>query len=209
MRMGVITDFALSLISEGLIKFGEFRLKLHETNPDAPLSPIYIDLRPVRSLPTVMDQVVGSLIQFIETEDDLLFFQLIADVPTAATPIVAVLSHKLRVPMITPREEKSHGIGGGIDGRFMPGQNVLLVDDLITNAGSKLAAIATLEKKGLKVTDVLVIVDREQGGTEELKKRGYNLHSIFRLSGLLDYYLQEKMIDQDTHKWVQDYLRQK
>ena len=84
----------------------------------------------------------------------------------------------------------------------------MLIDDLITKAESKLDAIAVLERNGLVVRDVLVILDREQGGREELRRRGYNLHSIFRLSELLDFYLQGGKIDQQKHDEVTEYLRE-
>ena len=119
---------------------------------------------------------------------------LVADVPTAATPIVALFSYHTSIPMITPREEKTHGSGASIDGVFEAGQTVILIDDLVTKADSKLNAIKTLESKGLIVKDVMVLVDRQQGGAAELAARGYNLHSAFTISELLDYYLEAGFI---------------
>lgn len=194
---------ALGLFGIGAIKFGKFRLKLHEENPDAPLSPIYIDLRIMRSFPDVMDSAVkvyGELSYGLK-------FDLYADVPTAATPVVAVLSHETRIPMISPRKgEKKHGIKSPIDGVFNKGQVALLVDDLITKADSKLETISVLEENELIVHDVVVLVDRGQGGSQELSKRGYGFHSAFNLKELLKFYLDDSKITKNEYEQTIFYL---
>lgn len=195
---------ALELYKIGAIKFGNFRLKLHEKKPDAPLSPIYIDLRLLRSFPEVMDLAV-----FVYKDLSAQFkFDLYADVPTAATPIVAILSHITRVPMISPRkDEKKHGVLRPIDGVFQSTQKVLLVDDLITQATSKIEVIAVLEENGLKVSGVIVLVDRQQGGPLELENHGYICHAAFNLSDLLEFYVKIKSISEYDYKRAIDYLK--
>ena len=194
---------ALGLFDIGAIRFGQFRLKLHEKNPNAPLSPIYIDLRILRSFPDVMDSAIKVYTELTSG----LKFDCYADVPTAATPIVAILSHNTRIPMISPRkDEKKHGIKRPIDGTFREGQVALLVDDLITLADSKLEAISALEENGLKVHDVVVLVDREQGGVRELKKRGYSCHVAFKLKELLKFYLEMAKITRDQYERTITYL---
>ncbi|MBT9142330.1 MAG: Orotate phosphoribosyltransferase [Syntrophomonadaceae bacterium] len=194
---------ALGLFDIGAIRFGQFRLKLHEKNPNAPLSPIYIDLRILRSFPDVMDSAIKVYTELTSG----LKFDCYADVPTAATPIVAVLSHNTRISMISPRKnEKEHGIKRPIDGTFREGQVALLVDDLITLADSKLETISALEENGLKVHDVVVLVDREQGGVQELKKRGYSCHVAFKLKELLKFYLEMAKITRDQYERTITYL---
>ena len=196
-------DLALSMISVGAIKFGEFKLKLHEKNPDAPLSPIYIDLRVLRSVPLAMKEATAVLGRITRE----LKFDVIADVPTAGTPFATFLSFLLEKPMITPRtDQKKHGTGLKIDGIFKMGQVALLVDDLITTADSKLEAITILEQNGVLVNDVLVLVDRQQGGCEALAREDYLCHAVFGLRELLDFYLGINMIDEQIHKKVIDYL---
>src|SRR5215831_4894050 len=178
--------FADALLACGAVQFGAFRLKLHETQPNAPLSPIYVNLRVLRSYPDALDIAVAALEELIASRG--LVFARYADIPMAATPVVAVLSHVTRVPMITPREPKTHGLSGTIDGAFAPGEAVLLIDDLVTHADSKLETIRVLEASGLVVRDVAVLVDREQGGPAQLTAAGYALHAAVRLSQLLDYW---------------------
>jgi orotate phosphoribosyltransferase len=194
---------ASSLLRIGAIKFGEFRLKLHEQHPDAPLSPVYVDLRVIRSFPDVLDLAVSAYEELAAG----LEYDLVADVPTAATPIVAVLSHATRVPMVSPRlGGKSHGTATDVDGAYTRRQRVLLVDDLITTAGSKIEAIATLEQHDLIVAGVVVLVDREQGGKEQLAHLGYDCRSAFTLRGLLDYYVQRQNINRDDYDRTLAYL---
>ena len=194
---------AFRLFDIGAIKFGQLRLKLHEKNPNAPLSPIYIDLRILRSFPEAMD----SAVEVYKELAGGLKFDCYADVPTAATPIVAILSHETRVPMISPRkEEKKYGTKRPIDGVINEGQVALLVDDLVTLADSKLEAISVLEENNLKVLDILVLVDREQGGVQELEKRGYSCHIAFKLKGLLKFYRDLGKISQEEYKRTVAYL---
>jgi len=193
-----------ALLACGAVQFGAFRLKLHETQPNAPLSPIYVNLRVLRSYPDALDIAVAALEELIASRG--LVFARYADIPMAATPLVAVLSHTTRVPMITPREPKTHGLSGTIDGAFSPGEVVLVIDDLVTHADSKIEAICVLEANGLVVRDVAVLVDREQGGSAQLAAAGYVLHAAVRLSQLLDYWQASCDIDEATYTRVREYL---
>ncbi|MEK9183535.1 MAG: hypothetical protein AAB890_00490, partial [Patescibacteria group bacterium] len=89
----------------------------------------------------------------------------------------------------------------------VPDKTVLIVDDLITRADSKLEAIIALQEKGFIVRDVIVFLDREQGGADELKSLGYNLYSIFTISQLLNFYLERKIVNQETFNEIKAYLR--
>ena len=195
--------FADALLACGAVKFGAFRLKLHEREPDAPLSPIYVDLRVLRSWPDAIDTAVATLAEMISVRQ--LAFTRYADIPMAATPLVAILMHQTRVPMITPREAKTHGIAGTINGDFSIGETVLVIDDLVTHADSKLEAVRVLEANGLKVRDVAVLIDREQGAADQLAAAGYTLHAALRLTQLLDYWRDSRAIDQETYERVRAY----
>jgi orotate phosphoribosyltransferase len=198
--------FADALLATGAVKFGAFRLKLHERRPDAPLSPIYVNLRVLRSYPDALDTAVAALAEVIDSHE--LCFDRYADIPLAATPLVAVLSHLTRVGMITPREPKTHGLAGAIDGAFDLGDTVLVIDDLVTHADSKLEAIRVLEANQLRVRDVAVVVDREQGGSEQLAAAGYTLHAAVTLGLLLEYWRASDSIDDETYARVKAYQAQ-
>lgn len=184
------------LFDIGAIKFGTFKLKLHDAHPEAPLSPIYIDLRMLRRFPQAKLAAVNAYQELVRP----LKFDLLADIPTAATPLVASLSDRLGIGMITPRiDSKAHGTGVKIDG-FLDsdkGKVALLIDDLITRADSKLEAVEVLTQRGLVVRDVVVLVDRVQGGKEELEAKGLKLHSALTMPGMLDLYMRIRRISQE------------
>lgn len=169
----------LALYEAGCVQFGEFRLK------SGLISPIYIDLRLLVTTPSVLGQVAQAMAGLIRERE--LAFDRLAAIPYAALPIGVALSLALNRPLIYPRKEaKDYGTGRMIEGIFRPGERALLVDDVITKGHAKLEALAPLLEAGLVVHDILVLIDREQGGAEELAARGYRLHSVLRLSTLLD-----------------------
>jgi orotate phosphoribosyltransferase len=196
--------FADALLASGAVKFGAFRLKLHESQPDAPLSPLYVDLRVLQSFPDALDAAVATLMELIESAH--LDFARYAGIPMAATPLTAVLSHITRIPMITPREPKTHGGGGGIDGAYLPGEIALAIDDVVTHADSKMEAIRVLEASGLLVRDVAVLIDREQGGPRMLAEAGYTLHAAVKLSQLLDHWRSTGGLDPATDARIREYF---
>lgn len=199
--MSTTAALADAIFDSGAIKFGNFRLKLHEERPDAPLSPLYIDLRVLRSHPDQMDVAVAAYRDLIAS----LPGDLLADVPMAATPFVAILSHLTRIPQITPRQPKGHGSGASIDGTFQPGQTAILIDDLVTKAESKLEAARVLEAAGLVVHDIVVLVDREQGGAEQIAAAGYRLHAATTLTDLLTTYERTNRLDRTTADRIRAY----
>lgn len=190
---------ANTLYDHGCVKFGTFTLKSGLT------SPIYIDLRLLVSYPTVLKQVAASL---IEVAQDLTFDR-IAAIPYAALPIGVAMGLLMDRPMIYPRREtKEHGTRRPIEGAFEAGETVLLIDDLITRGGSKLEAIRSLEAAALIVKDVLVLIDREQGGGSDLRNQGYRLHSLLTLGDLLRPLLDSERVTQGQYKDVLAYLEQ-
>jgi len=196
-----------------------FKLKLHETDPKAPLSPIYLNLRtpdnpkPGPLTPEVVMEIGQNLYDL--SVKAALSYDHIASVPRAGDPLVdafAKIHSKRReyeLSVIRLGKEESperRQVTKIIAGGWNPDETVLVVDDLITRADSKLEAIKTLERAGLFVKDVLVFVDREQGGKEELRKAGYRLYSVFPFSALLKLYLEKGKISPDLHKEIKEYL---
>ena len=190
-------DLARALYDHGCIKFGTFELK------SGMISPIYIDLRLLVSHPPLLRDVAVALAEKAET----LAFDRLAGIPYAALPIGVAMALELDRPMIYPRREvKKHGTKRAIEGAFQEGERALLIDDLITRGGSKLEAIEALEAAGLRVQDVLVLIDREQGGADDLAEQGYRLHAVFTLTDLLKELAESGRITPEQHGEVLAYL---
>jgi uridine monophosphate synthetase len=165
-----------AVLDYGCLRFGAFRLK------SGAISPHYLDLRRIISSPTLLEMVASAYAEMLST----LSFDRIAAVPVAAVPIAAVVSLKLGVPFLYPRlVDKGHGSGNRIEGDYHRGERVVLLDDVISSAQSKLEAIEVLEAEGLEVADLVVLVDRESGGREEVERRGVRFQALARISELL------------------------
>ena len=202
-------DMARALFDIGAVKFGAFKLKLHQTNPDAPLSPIYFNMRVVRSHPQVLGLVASMLARYINTEGLRDTFDLYSDIPTGSTPIVAVLAYLTGIGMISPRKDsKGYGLGVSVDGAFTAGQRVLLLDDVVSHAESKLEAAHALTENGLVVRDILVVLDRQQGGAAQVAAAGYRLHALAHADQLVDIYRRLNLIDAAQYAQVAAYFAQ-
>lgn len=197
---------AIGLFDAGIIQFDfekGWKLKLHEQNPNAPLSPIYIDLRKLQSYIKVKKLAVEALADLSKN----LRFDCLAGIPLAAVALTSSLADKIKKTQITPRlDKKTHGQTKEVDGDYKKGGIALVVDDLITKADSKLEAIELLERNGLKVKDVLVIIDRQQGGVNELAKKGCRLHSVFKIKPILRLYKETGKITAKELKYILNYL---
>ena len=136
-----------------------------------------------------------------------LTYDRLAGVPYAALPVAAGLALQLGQPMIYPRKEvKAYGTGQTVEGDYRPGQVALAVEDVITLGGSLLKAIETLEGEGLVVRDVIVLVDRQQGGRENLAARGYALHAAVTLAELVAALHAEGLLLGEMYARVEVYL---
>lgn len=83
------------------------------------------------------------------------------------------------------KSAKEHGRLKRIEGNFSPGDSVVIIEDVITTGGSAIQAIDAIEEAGGRVACVIALVDREEGGRENIEKRGYAVVSIFRRADLI------------------------
>ncbi len=109
-----------------------------------------------------------------------------ADPLALATALTSALRDGPRIQAFTVRKEaKEHGRGRRIEGNFDPAKPVVVVDDVITTGESTLKAIQAIENEGGKVAFVLVLVDREEGGRENIQSKGHSVAALFTRSQLL------------------------
>jgi len=87
---------------------------------------------------------------------------------------------------VVRKEAKDHGQTKRIEGNFKGGDTVVVIDDVITTGGSTLKAIEAVENEGGKVAFVAVLVDRQEGGRENIENAGYPVVSAFTKADLLD-----------------------
>ena len=191
------TALADGLLAAGCVKFGEFTLK------SGLKSPIYLDLRRLVSYPRLLADVATAYLAVLEK----LEFDRLAGLPYAAIPIVTAISLQAGYPVIYPRKEiKNYGTKAEIEGEYLAGETAVVVDDLTTTGGSKFEGIEKLTTAGLKVKDVVVLIDRQSGAKEALAKEGFHLHAVLTINELLDYWEQTGKVEKDKIAATREFL---
>lgn len=153
-------------------------------------SPTYINCRPVSFHAEGMN-LIGEIL-FDRIRD--LGVQVVGGMTMGADPIahaVSLISFQRGAPIHSfsvRKQAKEHGAGKaqGVEGAVEPGQRAVVIDDVITTGGSTIRAIDAVEAFGLQVVRVMVLVDREEGGRENILTRvpGVEVEAVFTLSQL-------------------------
>ena len=194
-----IENLVLQLFEIGAVKFGSFELK------SGIISPIYIDLRVIVSYPKVLGVVADLMWNKIADYD----FDIICGVPYTALPMATAISLKYGKPMVMRRKEaKDYGTKKIIEGHFLAKQKCLIIEDLITSGMSIFETIEPLEREGLLVKDIVVLLNREQGGEENLESKGYHLTSVLSMTELLNILLEQNKIDEKTFAEINNFIKQ-
>lgn len=190
-------EFFLECYKLGIIKFGRFTLK------SGIESPFYVDLRPLASDPKILKLLANYLLDMLPLDN----FDLICGVPYAALPMATAMSLESYLPLIIKRKEaKQYGTKKILEGIFTPGQNCLLVEDVITSGASLLETIPEIENEGITVSDIVVVLDRQQGGREMLENKGYRVHSLFTISEVCKILKDEGHLTDDEVERIHDFL---
>jgi len=191
-------EFFLECYKLGIIKFGRFTLK------SGIESPFYVDLRPLASDPKILKNLANYLLEMLPLDN----FDLICGVPYAALPMATAMSLESYIPLIIKRKEaKNYGTKKLIEGIYQKGQNCLLVEDVITSGKSLVETIAEVEQEDLKVADIVVVLDREQGGKQLLENKGYRVHTLFNISEVCTILQETGELSDEEVKRIQDFLQ--
>jgi uridine monophosphate synthetase len=179
------------------VQFGDFVLH------SGAHSPVYVDLRRLASYPVALQEAAQHYASLLER----LAYDRLAAIPYAAMPIGTAVSLLTGDPMIYPRREaKAYGTRRQIEGEFREGERIVLLDDLISSGGSKLEALAPLLEAGLVCSDVVVLINREQGGAEDLARHGYRLHAAVTLRQLVAALEEDGKVSAADAARVREYL---
>ena len=183
---------ARGMLEEDIVKFGNFTLKSGKK------SAAYVNLRDMISFPRLFAMATDAYAETL-TESGLLVKpngdkRYLEGIPEAATYYGGAVAGAVGAPLLYHRvKAKVHGQPRAVEGRFGAGDEVVLLDDVITTAGSKVEEAVALGEFGLKVTGAVVLVDREQGGRTELAAHGIDFASVMTLSGIAKYALDENL----------------
>ena len=168
-----LLDLALE---RGAIKYGDFTLTSGKK------SSYYFDGRLLSLDPEGAHLISAALLPLLRDANA----QAVGGTTLGADPVVAAValaSHAAGpgIPgFIVRKEAKEHGTRQGIEGPLPPGSRVAIVDDVCTTGGSLFHAIAAAEEAGCEVVKVVAVLDRREGGSEEMARRGYDFVSLLQ-----------------------------
>ena len=171
-------------------------------------SPIYCDNRSVLSYPFIRD--------FIKSEMCNVLFEkfseadAVAGVATAGIAWGAMAADQLKLPFLYVRPKpKDHGLGNQIEGRFEPGQKIVVVEDLVSTGKSSLQAVDALEAAGLEIVGMVSIFTYDfTVAKEAFDARNLKYQPLTSYPVLLDLALEKGIIKEDQAaqllKWRED-----
>ncbi|MCS7278709.1 MAG: orotate phosphoribosyltransferase [Thermodesulfobacteriaceae bacterium] len=157
-------------------------------------SPYYLDCRKITLFSNTFN-LIGALFW---NEIKYLKIDGVAGMSMGADPIVsAVLAQASseNIPLeglLIRKEPKPYGTQKQIEGNFKKGMIVVLVEDVVTTGSSLIKAISACKEAELQIVKILALIDREEGGKENLKELGYHLESFFTLKEIIERYNQLK-----------------
>jgi len=163
-----------SLLMEcGAVQFGDFVLTSGRK------SRYYVDVKKASTRPEILERIAGEMAALVGNEERLAGMEL------GAVPIVVALALQTGMPYLILRKgRREHGTGKMIEGEFIPGERVLIIEDVATTGGSIVRSAEILRGAGLIVERALVVVDREEGAVEALRREGIELRPLVRVSEL-------------------------
>lgn len=200
-----ITDkVANALYLSGCVKFGVFKIK------SGGFSPYYVDLARLLSSPEqlgVVAEFAAEQIRRIMVSDRI---DKLASIELKGALIAPSIACKVNLPCVVVRkEDKTYGVLGRIVGADVEkGDNILFFDDVISEGLSKIEGIKPLQELGANVKHLLVVINREQRGKENLEKLGFRVHALTKVSEIVNLLCQNKHIPKEQADKVLGYVKQ-
>ncbi|MGI9027609.1 MAG: orotate phosphoribosyltransferase [Candidatus Saccharimonadales bacterium] len=199
---------ATGLYDRGFVRFGDYTLK------SGLWSPVYINLRGVGSYNRTSEirrgrqaDIRGSIVRAYSDQVEAFEHDHILGIPEAALTIAGLVAHHSNQSALQMRvKEKAHGEPVNIEGDYCEDERVVLVDDLITTGGAKIEAKEKVEVHGLKVAGIAVLVDREQGGVQQLAEAGIRTEAAIGMTTLINILAQERRIDEAQTELLRGYF---
>lgn len=194
---------------------GPYKFKLHEKNPDAPLSPNKVNLR-VKSNGGVLtlSDVRKIILAWYPIIDKLgISYDAVVGMPYSGEPFASVFYflrnevYKVDTGILTlvkTQTLEKREITGTREIINCPlGSELLAFEETMTEGNSSIEGYNVVRNNGWFLRNFVILVDREQGGKERLEKLGISVYPLFKLTELLEYYFSKGMISQknlDDHK---------
>jgi len=162
-------------IKKRAVKHGDFTLASGRK------SSYYLDLKLAYTEPSVLKAIAEALRDGAQGLD----VERIAGMELGAVPLAVALSLELGVPFVIIRKEKKgYGAGKRFEGEIREGERILLVEDVVTTGGSVAQAVEVIRSAGGECKQAITVIDRLEGGEENLQKINIDLTSILTIRDL-------------------------
>jgi len=167
-------DLLELLKASGALRFGTFTLASGKT------SPYYVDIKKAITRPEILRAIGRGIAKYAHRADR------IAGVELGAVPIAAVVALETGKPYVMVRKDRrEHGTSKDYEGDLVAGDRLLFVEDVVTTGGTLLRAVERMRAAGADVTEVVAVVDREEGGKEALAAIGVTLRALVTSAELM------------------------
>src|SRR4030066_1031043 len=202
-KLFLMKQVGILLIKNSAIKFGDYILTSGKR------SPYYVDLRQTISSPITMDWIGNALTRIVINEIGKDKIDKILGVPTAGVPFATVVSQKLGIPLIYYRHaRKEHGVRKKIEGILERNDRVLVIDDLITTGESGMGSAEVVRDQGGVVNELVVLLDREQGGQQRLRSSRIEPHVLFKISDAMAWLNKVGLIEDKIYEKLVEYIKE-
>ena len=137
-------------------------------------SSYYLDKYRIETRPDILSVVADGLKEKIPPETDLL-----AGPELGAIPLVTAVGLQTGIPFLLVRKKaKDYGTKKVVEGLYEQGQNVVLIEDVLTTGGQAVTAADSLRELGLNVLKIVCVIDREEGAREAVERAGYTFDPL-------------------------------
>ena len=197
----LMKHISLNLVRNSALKIGDYILHSGKK------SPYYVDLRQTISNPIAMDWIANSLARIVINEIGKGKVDKIMGVPTAGVPFATIVSQKLAIPMLYYRKErKEHGVRKKIEGEMERNDRIVMIDDLVTTGQSVIEAADAAREQGGIVSELVVLLDREQGGQEDIRDHNIEPHVLFKISEAFDWLREVDLLSKKDYEVIMAYI---
>lgn len=199
----LMKQISLGLVRNNALKIGDYILHSGKK------SPYYVDLRQSISNPIAMDWIGNSLARMVVNEIGKNKVDKIMGVPTAGVPFATIVSQKLAIPMLYYRKErKEHGVRKKIEGDMERNDRIVMIDDLITTGQSVIDAAEAARQQGCIVSELVVLLDREQGGQGYIRSCSIEPHVLFSISEAFGWLKEVKLLENNDYEVIMKYINE-
>jgi uridine monophosphate synthetase len=156
-----------------------------------------------------MDWIANSFTRIVLNEIGRDKIDKILGVPTAGVPFATVVSQKLGIPLIYYRQaRKEHGVRKKVEGILERNDRVLIIDDLITTGESVIETAEVIRDQGGVVNELVVLLDREQGGQQRLRSTRIEPHVLFKISDAMTWLNKVSLIEDKIYETLIKYIEE-